>query len=85
MFRFFVTRDGNSLMFAACLTCSRARVSMSGQAFCSLRREFFEMAHVCVDFQALFSFHDAKRESCSASTTATNSHFWEKSGGNRAF
>ena len=77
-------------MYSACLVCRHARKGKgvcAGQALCFLSFRVRDIHDLCHDFERLSgvssSFHDAESSgrfsSCSASTTATNSHSWEKS------
>lgn len=69
-------------MESACLTCRHARKGKNiapGQVLCFLSFQPQDVHHVCFDFESLFFVsHDVKWaravSSCSASTTATNSH-----------
>lgn len=65
------------MSLSACLTCRHARkprASGAGMVICSLDWEPQELMHVCMAFYPLADSFSRPGPSCSASTTATNSH-----------
>lgn len=75
------------MSLSACLVCKQARRSAPGLIECYNSGFIHPVMHVCLSFVPLWIAEDVVShrgfQSCSASTTATNSHSWEKSDGNR--
>lgn len=71
---------------SACLVCRFAKRASAGHVVCRLDDSTHETMHVCLSFVGLWinetTTAAGRFSSCSASTTATNSHYWEKAGHN---